>query len=172
MSHPVPDGSLGAFPLDGPAPARVRAQRGRPIRRIALVGAVVFAGLVGLSAFLALYSVDLISTQPVAGSGAWLVLLLLGTIGSAATFALSVVVAVYCRPKPMAVLTLALSAALPAAALVAGVHLGLAVLKAHTVADLASVGDDVQVVTGLLDTWDVEAAPLRAALDAVARILG
>lgn len=85
---------------------------------------------------------------------------------------MSIVAAVYCRPKPMALLTFALSAALPAAAFVAGAHMGLTALQAHALADLQIVGDDVEVVTALLDAWHVDAAPLRSALDAVARATG
>jgi hypothetical protein len=172
MSHSFLDGPMSPLPADGPShvPSAARSERGRPIRRFALGSAIVFAGLIGVSSFLLLDSVDLISTQPIADSGGWLVLLLLASIGAGVAFALSIVAAVYCRPRPMAMLTLALSAALPAAALVAGAYLGLAAFQAHTLADLQDVGDDVQVVSGLLDAWQIEAAPLRGLLNAVARI--
>jgi hypothetical protein len=174
MSNPVPGGSLNPPPAGAPSyvPAHARPQRGRRLRWVTFWCAVVFAGLLGLSSFLFLYSVDLISTDPIADSGTWLMLLVVATVGSVVTFAMSVVAAAYCRPKPMALLTFALSAALPAATFVGAVYLGLTALQAHAVADLQVVGDDVEVVTALLDAWDVEAAPVRSALDAVANVTG
>ena len=65
MSNPVPDGSLNP-PLTG-TPSHVRPHRGRRLRWVTLCCAVVFAGLLGISSFLFLYSVDLISLIPAHG---------------------------------------------------------------------------------------------------------
>ncbi len=75
------------------------------------------AAVLGLWSYLLPAELDPVSLSPFDGTGGWFVLLLVGLLGMAVIFLLSVLTVFVSRPRTVAVLALCASVVLPPAAL-------------------------------------------------------
>lgn len=155
MTAMDPTHSLDAVPLPVPT------ARGRRLGRVALVGSVLVAAALGLSAYQLLAELDPVSLTPFAGTGGWFVLLVVSLLGVAGAFLLAVLAVFVSRPRTIAVLALCTSIVLPAAALAAGTLVGVETLRRNTTSDLADGGTAaLSAFSGTLRSWGVEPEPL------------
>jgi hypothetical protein len=137
-----------------------RGARGRAFALLTLLVTVVAAAVVGITTYLTLDAVDLVSANPVGAAAWWFSLLLAGSAGALLAFLAATVALFYCRPKGTAVLAALLSVVLPAGAFVLAAVLGLQALQQNKTDDLAQ--DAPAVAALVIDVLDaMEADPGR-----------
>jgi hypothetical protein len=151
-------------PAGLPGTAVVRARRGRGLAVFVLVGAVIGAALLGLTAYRALDAVRVVSLDPLGSSMGWLLAFGAVAVVAVAVVVLAVAAVLYCRPRGVAALGLAASLVLPAAAVALAGTLGVAVAKQHAVADLTADGGLVDSAADVAQSWNVDVGPFRGLL--------